>query len=72
MKITVKVKPGSRVNSVETSDDGSYIVRVKSPAKEGRANRAVIEALGEYFGRPKSAFIIRAGQTNKLKVIEVS
>jgi uncharacterized protein (TIGR00251 family) len=72
MRISIRVKSGSKANSVEILPDGSYAVRVKAPAKEGKANKAVVEALSEYFGRPKSAFTIVMGQTSKSKVIDIA
>jgi len=72
MRITVKVKPGSKANIVEKIGDDEYIVRVKAPAKEGRANKAVIEALSGYFKRPKSLIAILHGQAGRKKVVEIS
>jgi len=71
MRISVKVKPGSKADIVEKVGDNDYIVRVKAPAKEGRANKAVIEALGEYFKRPKSMISILHGQAGRNKVVEI-
>ena len=71
MRITVKVKANSKEESVEKTGDREFSVRVKSPAKEGRANEAVVEILSEYFDIPKSRIKIAMGQTNKLKVIDI-
>ena len=46
----VKVKAGSSKNLVKKEGD-SYIVYVKEPAREGRANRAVLKLLKKYFGK---------------------
>jgi hypothetical protein len=72
VKISVKVKPNAKTVLVEKTGDGAYTVRVKAPAKEGKANNAVIEALSEYFARPKSRITILRGQTGKNKVVEIS
>jgi uncharacterized protein (TIGR00251 family) len=71
MKISVKVKPGSKAESVEAHPDGSYIVRVKAPAREGRANEALADALGRHFGVPKGRVRILHGGTGRLKLIEI-
>ena len=71
MKISIRVKPSSKTASVEKTEEGSYIVRVKAPAKEGKANEAVIKALGEYFGVPKSRISILHGQSGKSKVVDI-
>jgi len=71
MKIQVKVKPNSRTE--ELSREGtSFIVKVKEPPKEGRANQAVIKLLAEHFGVPQSQVRILSGFKSKNKVIEVA
>lgn len=71
MRIIIRVKPNSRQESLEKVSDGEFIVRVKAPPQEGRANDAVIKALAEYFGVPKSRISIARGKTGKVKVIEI-
>jgi len=71
MKIQVKVKPGSKTE--ELSREGySFIVKVKEPPKEGKANQAVIKLLAEHFGVPQSQVRILSGFRSKNKVIEVA
>jgi len=71
MKIQVKVKPNSRTEDV-TQESGSFIVRVKDPPREGKANQAVIKLLAEHFGVPKSQVSIVNGLRSRNKVIEVA
>jgi uncharacterized protein (TIGR00251 family) len=71
MKIQVKVKPNSRSEEVSREGD-SFIVRVKEPPREGKANQAVIRLLAEHFGVPKSRVRILSGFRSKNKVIEVA
>ena len=60
MKIQVKVKPNSKTEEVSQEGD-SFIVKVKEPAKEGRANRAVTKLLAKHFGVPRSQVKILSG-----------
>ncbi|MCB1194291.1 MAG: DUF167 domain-containing protein [Leptospiraceae bacterium] len=39
-------------------DANSYLVRVNQPATEGKANKAVVDAISEYFHVPKSKITI--------------
>ena len=71
MKIQVKVKPNSRTEDVSLEGDG-FIVRVKEPPREGKANQAVITLLAEHLGVPKSRVRILSGFRSKNKVIEVA
>lgn len=71
MKIRVKVTPNSKVNEVIREDD-MFLVRVKEPAKEGKANRAVIKLLADYFGVPQRQIDISSGFSSRNKVINVT
>ena len=72
MRIPVKVKPRSKTEGVTREMDGDvYVVRVKEPPIEGRANRAVVKLLAKHLGVPESRLSIVSGLTSKNKVIEV-
>ena len=71
MKIQVKVKPNSKTDEVSREGD-SFIVKVKEPPKEGKANQAVIKLLAEHFGVPHSQVRILSGFRSRSKVIEVA
>ena len=71
MKISVKVKPGSKQNLVERIAEGRYTVRVKEKAIEGRANDAVVELLSEYFDLPRNRIMVIKGLKGRNKVIEL-
>jgi len=71
MKIQVNVKPNSRTEELNR-EGNTFIVKVKEPPKEGKANQAVIKLLAEHFGVPKSQVRILSGFRSRNKVIEVA
>jgi hypothetical protein len=71
MRIQVRVKPNSRTEEVSQEID-SFIVKVKEPPREGKANQAVIRLLAEHFGVPRSRVRILNGFRSRNKVIEVA
>jgi len=71
MKIQVKVKPNSKTEELSREGD-SFIVRVKEPPKEGKANQAVIKLLAEHFGVPHNQVRILSGFKSSNKVVEVA
>ena len=71
MKIQVKVKPNSRTEDVSLEGD-SFIVRVKEPPREDKANQAVIKLLAQHFGVSQSRVRILSGFRSKNKFIEVA
>lgn len=71
-KICLKVKPGARKNQVIKKEDGSFAVSVTAPPEKGKANKAVIRLLTDYFGIAKSKIRVISGATSKNKIAEVS
>lgn len=71
MKIVVVAKPKRKKESVIRVDGTHYLVSVKEPAMEGRANMAVISALATYFKIKENEIEIISGHTSKLKTVEI-
>jgi uncharacterized protein len=72
LKIQVKVKPRSKTEDVTKEMDGDvYVVRVKEPPVEGKANRAVVKLLAKHLGLPESRIRIVSRLSSKNKVVEV-
>jgi len=70
VKIKVKVIPNSKADEVAREGSG-FLVRVKEPAKEGKANRAVIKLLADHFKVSKGSVVILSGFKNRNKVIDI-
>lgn len=71
MHITVTAKPKKKKEYVESTSPTAYIVSVKEPAQQGRANQAIIKALAQYFHISQSDIVFVSGQTTKLKIFDV-
>lgn len=71
MKIRVKVIPNSKTEEVFKESDG-FLLRVKEPPKEGKANKAVIRLLADYFEVSRGSVIILSGFKSRNKVIEIA
>ena len=71
MKIKIRVMPNSSKEEV-VRQDTEYIVRVKAPAQEGKANEAVIRVLAEHFKVSKSSIRIVSGFSGKHKIVEIA
>jgi uncharacterized protein YggU (UPF0235/DUF167 family) len=73
VRITVRVKPGSKKGPlVETSDDDSLTVYLQQRAVDGAANEGLVEILAKHFGVSKSRVTIESGFTSRIKRVEVS
>lgn len=71
-KIHIIVKPNSKAVYVQQGLDGTLLVSVKEPPLDGRANKAVVEALSEYFNTNKSKITIVKGHKTKYKTVEIA
>jgi len=73
LPVRVRVRPGASRTSVGGRyGAGALVVAVGAPAVEGRANRAVIEAVAAAFGVRRSAVSVLAGQRSRDKVLFVA
>ncbi len=71
MRLRVLVKPGGREEKVLRNPDGSLTIAVTARPVKGEANTAVISALAQFLGVPKSNIRLLAGQTSRWKVFAV-
>ena len=71
MRLRIKVNSGAQSESVRKLDDGSLQVRTRAPASKGKANKRVLELLGEYLDMAPSDLEIVAGHSSPVKRIAV-
>jgi uncharacterized protein (TIGR00251 family) len=71
VKISVKVKPNAKKESVERMQDGSFLISVKAPAAEGKANARLVKVLAKHFGVAPSCISIVSGTSSRMKRVEI-
>ncbi len=76
IRFQVRVHPGAHRTVVggRHGPDGApaLVVRVTAPAVDGRANRALVDALAEAFAVRKRAVTIVTGANSRTKLVEVA
>lgn len=65
--LEIYVRPGSSRPGVGGAFDGRTVVRVHARAIDGQANAAVVAAVGELLGVPRSAITIAVGAAGRRK-----
>lgn len=70
-RVRVKVKPGSKCQSVEELADGSLSVHLRSLPVDNKANEELIELLSERFDVPKLKVRIKSGLSSRQKLVEI-
>lgn len=72
MKVEVRVKPGSKKGPlVQPSLTGELLVYLREPAVEGKANRALIKLLADYYEVPKTSVTIVSGLKSRNKIVRI-
>jgi len=71
MILSIKVKPGSKVDQLFYDAAGLLNVKLKAPAQEGKANAYLVELLAKRLGVAKANVTVVAGFTNPHKRIEL-
>lgn len=71
MKVEVVVHPNSKRGRVEKDLLGILHVYVNQPPLEGKANKATISALADYFKVSKSSVNLISGAKSKHKLFEI-
>lgn len=71
MKLFVRVKPGSSRPGIEKDDESHWIVRVREPATDGRANAAVLAAVAADLGIARSCVQLQKGAASKWKTFAI-
>ncbi len=71
MKISVIVHPNSKNSRIQKDLFGNLHVYVNQPPLEGKANKAVTEALAKHFKISKSKVSLLKGVKAKLKIFNI-
>ena len=71
MLLAIKTYPRAKRNSVEISDDDTFIIPVAAAPEKDKANSAAVKLLASKLDVPKSSVLIVRGHTSRDKVIRV-
>lgn len=74
--LCIKARPGrSRARAMRIVDIGdgktALEVSVSAPSEGGRANKAIIQTLAKALGVRTADIMVKAGQTGRIKILEI-
>jgi uncharacterized protein YggU (UPF0235/DUF167 family) len=70
-RLSVRVKPGSRISELTDRGDGTWLARVKSQPVDGKANEELRALIAREFGLRKAQVSIRSGGSGRAKIVEI-
>jgi uncharacterized protein len=70
--LLVEVKPNCKNLKLEMITDSVYKLHLTAPAKDGKANKQLIEVLADHFKVAKSLITIKSGQSSRNKHVIIS
>ncbi|MEN9342256.1 MAG: putative YggU family [Candidatus Parcubacteria bacterium] len=71
MRIEVVVKTNASQVTIEKIGEKKYQVAVREPARQHKANSAIIKVLAEYFKVTQAQIVLVRGKTNKIKIVDI-
>jgi len=69
--LQIRVKPNSRVSTLERGDGGFWTARLKAPPVDGKANAELIALIAERFRCRKADVEIRSGAGGRMKLVRI-
>ena len=72
MKLCVRVIPNARHTEFSGRREGEVVLRLNAPAVEGKANKAAVEFIAQYFGIARSRVTIVSGEQRRHKIFEIA
>jgi hypothetical protein len=72
MRLSVRVIPNARHTEFSGRREGEVVLRLNAPAVEGKANKAAVEFIAQYFGIARSRVTIVSGEQGRHKIFEIA
>jgi len=72
LTLTLHIQPGARKTEFAGQHGDALKIRLAAPPVDGKANEALLRFLAEALDLPKSAVVLKNGQSSRRKVVEVS
>ena len=71
MYLKLRVEAGAKENALTRKSPDTFIVRVREPAQNGRANRAALALVGRALGLDPGRLRLIKGAHSSSKIVEV-
>jgi uncharacterized protein (TIGR00251 family) len=69
--LKIRVIPNARKTEFSGYRHDELVLRLNAPAVEGKANKAAVAFVSEYFGITRSAVVLVRGERSRHKIFEI-
>ena len=69
--LKVRVIPNAGKSEFAGYRDNELVLRLNAPPVEGKANKAAVDFLAEYFGVSRSAVVLLRGESSRHKIFQI-
>lgn len=69
--LSIIVKPNSKSTQLSKDAQGNWMLRIKAPPVEGKANKEVITVMAKWLKLPKGAIEIKSGHKHAHKRLKI-
>jgi len=69
--LKIRVVPNAKKSEFFGYREDELVLRLNAPPVEGRANKAAVEFLSEYFGVARSAILLLRGESSRHKIFQI-
>ena len=70
--LSLHIQPGAKKSEFAGLHGEALKIRLAAPPVDGKANEALLRFVAERLQLPKSAVVLKSGQTSRHKVLEIS
>lgn len=69
--LTLHIQPGAKKTEVAGLHGEALKIRLAAPPVDGKANEALLRFVADRLDLPRSAVLLKSGQTSRHKVLEI-
>ena len=71
VRLKVRVIPNAKKDAFEGYREDELVLRLNAPAVEGKANKAALDFVSQFFRVPRSAVSLVRGERSRHKILQI-
>ncbi len=71
VRLSVRVIPNAKKTRFDGYREGELVLRLNALPQDGKANKAAIEYIAEFFGVSRSSVLLVSGEKSRHKIFQI-